>query len=711
MVGRRARWRLLALLGAVGLTVSLGAAGPAKAAADDCPNAQFRSGSQSQLPDCRAYELVSPVEGNTDAIGPAQGPNVLAAAGDALFYQALSPFPGVPAGGGGLGTEYISRRTGSGWVSRNVNPPQVNVAGDPKPSVYLSLSADLSRALLRAYDPPLVPGAPSGHLMRNWYMVGSPGQEGTAYASVASGKDGFFQLFPQGADAGFDKLLVGVTNNNPTPVPPLTGLHELVGGSFREAGLLPDGTPAPTARLGADATCQQRTQHAVSDDGERVVFTVPLVDTYCVNGGSFSGDIYIREGGTVTVPVSESRRDPVDPNGHQSALFWDATADGSRVYFTSSEKLTDEAQTGPESTGTDLYEYNAETGDLTDITVDDDPADPLGAEVQGVLGAGSGANGVYVYFAAKGALAPGAVSGQPNLYAWHDDGAQRSVRFVATLSGEGSEELCFSELAVVDSCNWSRFVSRISSRVTPDGRHLAFTSVKSLTGFDNTNPESGEPQPEAYVYDAASAEIACASCPADGARPTGLSSITTPTSLGGEYSSWSLPRNLSDDGRRLFFESASPLVPGDSDGTQDVYMYDVGVGRPVLISDGEAPAPSSFVNASSSGDDAFIVTRDRLVAADGDTDKDIYDVRVGGGFPVAAVPPPCLGDECQGPARALPAAAPAATAGFSGPASPPRRQAKKSRRCGSGKVRRKGRCVKRPRQAKQRHNHKRGAGK
>ena len=35
---------------------------PAAAAADSCPNAEFRAGYSARLPDCRAWEMVSPVD-------------------------------------------------------------------------------------------------------------------------------------------------------------------------------------------------------------------------------------------------------------------------------------------------------------------------------------------------------------------------------------------------------------------------------------------------------------------------------------------------------------------------------------------------------------------------------------------------------------------------------------------------------------------------
>ncbi len=46
------------------------------------------------------------------------------------------------------------------------------------------------------------------------------------------------------------------------------------------------------------------------------------------------------------------------------------------------------------------------------------------------------------------------------------------------------------------------YLARISSRVSPDGRYLAFMSERPLTGYDNTDAVSGQPDEEVFLYDA-----------------------------------------------------------------------------------------------------------------------------------------------------------------------------------------------------------------
>jgi hypothetical protein len=85
---------------------------------------------------------------------------------------------------------------------------------------------------------------------------------------------------------------------------------------------------------------------------------------------------------------------------------------------------------------------------------------------------------------------------------------------------------------------------------------------------------------------------------------------------------------------------------------QNVYEYHDG--RVSLVSDGrdtsEADGPSSvsLIGTDASGADVFFTTVDPLVAQDTDTQLDVYDARIGGGFPAPAASSECQGEACQG---------------------------------------------------------------
>jgi hypothetical protein len=190
-----------------------------------------------------------------------------------------------------------------------------------------------------------------------------------------------------------------------------------------------------------------------------------------------------------------------------------------------------------------------------------------------------------------------------------------------------------------------------------------------------------------------------------------------------------LPRNLSESGGRLFFQSPDALVSHDSDNQLDVYEWEqlaspaeAGKGEnsctsssPTFsASDGGCVFPvsdvagdfeSKFMDATPSGNNVFIATKDQLVPeADADSRANVYDVRVGGGFPVSVSPPPCNnGDACKPPVSPQPGVfAPPASATFSGPGNPspvvvpppPKKTTKKAVKCKRGFVKnKKGKCV------------------
>jgi hypothetical protein len=109
----------------------------------------------------------------------------------------------------------------------------------------------------------------------------------------------------------------------------------------------------------------------------------------------------------------------------------------------------------------------------------------------------------------------------------------------------------------------------------------------------------------------------------------------------------------------VFFDTTDTLVGDDANGnvpnggSQDVYEYADGI--PSLISSGRSNYPSWLASVSPSGDDVFFYTRAALIPADVDGGElDVYDARVGGGFPTAPVPAPCEGDACRGTPTAAP---------------------------------------------------------
>jgi hypothetical protein len=373
------------------------------------------------------------------------------------------------------------------------------------------------------------------------------------------------------------------------------------------------------------------------------------------------------------------------------------------VFFTSSAELTEDAYTGPADNAANLYEYDLENGKLNDLTVD--TADTDGAAVQGVVQISE--DGSYVYFVAHGDLAKGAVAGEANLYVSHEGGAPTFIAVLAQGGGVGEGN---------DGQDWTDGFQTDTSAASADGTRLAFVSERSLTGYDNELAENGVETcsrrggnstcSEVYLYDASTGSLTCVSCNPSGARPIG------PSSLGEGGNSYEgerdadvehRRRNLSEDDSRLFFQSYDALVPHDSNGRQDVYEYEDGHVYP--ISDVAGDNNSYFLDASADGSDVFFATADQLVTQDKDESIDVYDARMGGGFPALALVPPCdNGDSCKPPPTSQPGVFGApASATFSGsgnipPPLPPTPVLKPKRKkgtvkCAKGKKLSHGRCV------------------
>ena len=80
---------------------------------------------------------------------------------------------------------------------------------------------------------------------------------------------------------------------------------------------------------------------------------------------------------------------------------------------------------------------------------------------------------------------------------------------------------------------------------------------------------------------------------------------------------------------------------------QNVYEWENGTVS--AISDGHSTTGSALGSTTPTGNDVFFTTEDQLVRQDADGYDDIYDARVGGGFPAPATPAPACGspDTCR----------------------------------------------------------------
>lgn len=655
---------------AAGIAAALAAlavlAGPGASAGAACANGAFRSGASAALPDCRAYELVSPADKNGLAVSPEAAR--AAADGSGIAFRANGAFPDSESAG--FFSFYLSRRAAAAWGTDRVSPP-VNPSTFITEAPFFDWTANLSRsAFVGAANSPLSAG--SSATLRNLYLRDSASGALTLAGAGVLGRFGD----PVGAniygDGSADLESVAFASQGQlTPDAPLppdleTNVYERTPTGLQLVSVLPSGEPATE---GAVLGSLESDRNAVSDDGSRVIFTA-------LPEGS--AQVYVHVAGSATLQASASQSSQVDPLGPRAATFWTASKDGSQVLFTSSEKLTDDADTGAEDAGTDLYRFDTGTGDLTDLSAGS-TGTASGAEVQGVVGAGD--DGAIVYFVALGQLdGDNGVAGAPNLYVWHDGAAH----FVATLGFDEPE-------GFVESRNWTNATSRealnIPSRVSADGREALITTSSTQPGFDNVDPVTGKPHTEVYRFDLdADPNWACVSCKA-GAAASGDATIVAPELQVFNPSAEYMNRALT--GGAVFFNSQERLTAGDENDVSDVYEWRDGeIG---LISAGRGARPAFFADADVSGDNVYFTTVERLTAADRDSLADLYDARVGGGLPDPPAPPaPCEGGACRGPGPAPAAETPAASATFAGPGNPKHRKHARHRRVHQGKRHHKG---------------------
>ncbi len=663
-----------------------------RASASGCANAQFRSGPSEDLPDCRAYEQVSPVEkGGQDAVTlqqmlPAQASPCEGAEPCAIAYMNVGgAFAGDP--GNEYPNAYIAARSAAGWQTTPVSPPTPQAPASSAPKLSYAFSEDLSDEVIRVPLQQLTESAPAD--VYNLYLRAPSGVYSllTSVAPPEPPEAGCGRCFERqdlpvfvGASSAFDHVIFEANDSLVAGAPAggVDNLYEANGGRVSLVDVLPDGdVPAAGATAGGgielDSGHAHQLEHAISSDGSRVLFEAAADGGEPDEQQGGDTELYDRIDGNETVevsaPASGAEPSRCETAGHecaaQPAQFWAASTNGSVVYFTSKAALTEESNTGPEPAdpGDDLYRYevhsNGGGGTLRDLTPDSYEGrtqEPDGARVIGVVGASE--SGSYVYFVAEGHLAEGATSGHPNLYMWHEaTGGGGSVRFIATLASPDEEEQQNIELMAQgeafsyesDVEDWTSWPNESQAYVTPDGTHLAFMSVEPLTGYDNVD-ERGKAVHEVFEYSAESGQLTCASCDPGGAPPLGSAFIGA--RLGERDSTpFHQPRTLNNEGSRLFFSSPDALagMPGGSD---KLFEYEEGAIQ--LISGAEAGGESVFLDASANGDNVFFATRERLAATDTDELLDVYDARVDGGLPAFSQPSSCAGGVCQEPPIAAP---------------------------------------------------------
>ncbi len=680
----------------------------------ECANESLRSAlNLTLLSDCRAYEMVTP----TYKEGYPLFVESVASNGDSAIVAGLATLSGSAGSSERVetGSVYLDTRTSDGWRLTPMNAPLSQYAGEylesaegdrdetlwvqhtlEQPATNRGLYVRSSTGVFSFVGPDNPPGV----IEKDSEPSDTTGLAYGEYDPVRATTDDYGHLvletqieqpqerWPFDHTTGSRALSLyeysGTNNKEPTLV-----AVEGERGSRQLIALC--GTTLGSGGLGSY-------HNSLSSDGETIFFTV----NPCTPGPS-TAEVYARLHGGMTgvepaetVDISASECTTACGAKESGKNFEGASEDGNLVYFTSTQKLTNDAVDGTDGgdafregcAGIDaatppdvggcnlyLYDFSKPLGHrLTAVSV--------GGKVLGV--AGIAENGTRVYYISRAKIDSAGTNpygsqpseGQPNLYAY--DATNETTAFVVTLGGN-------------DESDWSRKFGRPVQVAGQGGRFVLFaSSMPSITPDDTSSvvqlyaykapegPGDNEQNTEAELVRVTKGENDFNS---DGnGIQTGpeLASIAFGNRLLGgnlDFKSTTNRLNISADGKRVFFVTVGQLsarARSATEGCQSVYEFATPgalvEGSVHLISDGSDATPYRSIfcgvelfGIDELGDNVLFNTGDPLSMGDVDSgQRDVYDARVDGGFSSPSRGTPCGPGSCE-ESSSLPPALPVAS--------------------------------------------------
>jgi hypothetical protein len=422
--------------------------------------------------------------------------------------------------------------------------------------------------------------------------------------------------------------------------------------------------------------------NALSANGATVFFTAEKGECGPASGPEVS-ELYARVDGRETVSISEPSAVQcaacITPatvaEGRDGAEFAGASEDGSKVFFLTSQELL------PGAVGMNLYEYNFAAPAGSQVTLVSSGSSS--AEVQGVARVSE--DGSRVYFVAHGRLGEGPRGGKdgpclaeltPSELAEEVKAEVAEAKSEAVTAGAKCRPVAGGDNLYVADAGHAAFIATLFSsdssdwgasddrpvQATRDGRFLIFRSAADLTSGDTSIVG------QLFEYDAVTGELVRVSREREGYSPEpglsasenqprieiqSFSAVTTPTAASNVA--------VSEDGATVVFTDEGALTAEAEKAAaakvESAYEYhssvarggSISAGRVYLIS-GESIAPAGGVDGmDASGQDVFFATAESLVPQDVDTEKDIYDARVEGGFAAPDPPAGCVATACESP--------------------------------------------------------------
>jgi hypothetical protein len=658
---------------------------------ESCPNTNLREESNSlKLADCRAYEQVSVVRKEG---GQVFGNFDLSPEGDHTLYIANGAFAGAAADP--IAVIYVARRTPSGWVTV---PAATRPAGlGYQPGEQLAMTPGMDRWL---FSEQLGPNASHLDSSELFYSMGV--DSGSAIAKVTptlTAVDGGgveTEMAAQSTD--LHRILLFSRKQLLASDPHGNGqrrLYEIsdVGGASPQMKLLletPSGLTNETCAVDdfmkrTSGGTYARSQQVLSANNSTMVYTMPFevaAGGSCGTGTETEGrpnqyGLFAQEGShapvQVNVPLAGSCSSPSPCFGsaNKTPLYDGVSADGSRVWFTTTQPLVDE---DTDQTN-DLYMARFENGSVAELVLasagNATPSHPtrgFGADLgeegidnvstpdatnQGVVrvspagttaafeseevlttqpnGVGKTAiqhaNNIYTYnistgdtkFVADVCSGPGLTgterenrkgSGQYYLVTENPD---LNVKDPACPPGIESDVGYAGPQQGNDVELWFGNDASGEATFSPNGRFLFFTSYGRLTQDDTDNVK------DLFRFDTETGQLIRLSFGRNGNDANGNdgSAVEFEFGLAGvggpalaQEAAGDGERMITADGSIAIFETASPLVSRDTNGKTDIYEWEED-GR------GTCTEAGGCVNLISGGVDPH-ASRAGLISSSGD---------------------------------------------------------------------------------------------
>jgi hypothetical protein len=325
-----------------------------------------------------------------------------------------------------------------------------------------------------------------------------------------------------------------------------------------------------------------------SADGSIVFFETE--DQLVPGDTDIKRDVYARSfeqafGAYVTREVSLG---PTGGNDAYPAQFEGTSDLGDHVFFSTEERLVAEDT----DRSVDVYARDLEDGLTTLVTEGSSDCEPAcGNKAFAATFSDVDSGGEVVFFETKEQLVATDTDSFTDLYA-RDLSAEETA--IVSAGGAGC----------LPGCGNGDF--EVSRRgISADGGFAYFITAESLSGADADSAF------DIYARDLESGTTslvstgACAGCGNGGAVP--------------------IFNDSSDDGTRVFFSSEEKLAEADTDKATDVYARDLPAGPTILISGGDEDVTASFSAASADGAHVFLTSAEDLLAADDDEANDVYE--------------------------------------------------------------------------------------